>query len=93
MTVRNEPSVGTVAQFASFFTGKQSVKDPALLVSEALQSFQAAQDQLEAAQAEIEAQISDQQAVIAAASVKVSEANDSLSKISRIKVRIEEFLS
>lgn len=96
MTTRTEPSIGTpsVGQTLSqFFGGKQSLKDPAVLVTEALQTFTTAQQQIEAAQEQIQAQMAEDQVKIDQATARIQHASTEHSKLSRIADKIADLLS
>lgn len=90
MTARTEPSVGL---FNGMFTSKQSAKSHESIMTEALQGFTQAAANLDAAHATINEQIVADQEAIAALATKIGEANESLSRLARVRGRISDLIA
>jgi hypothetical protein len=92
MTTRNEPTVGAF-DISGLFGSKKVVKNPEQLLAEALQSFTDANAQLEKAQVEIARQKKEHEDEIAARQALLATADESHSRLERIKGRFAELLS
>lgn len=93
MTQRNEPTVSAF-DLGNLFGGKKVVaKTPEQLLSEALQSVTDANAQLEKAQTEIARQKKEHEDEIAARQKLLESADESHSRLERIKGRFAELLS
>lgn len=84
----NTQSVGLLQGF--FGKGKQDHKT---LLTDALQAFTEATGKLEAAELQINADIQDDLAEMEAISKRVGEQSESLSRLQRIKGKIEDLLA
>ncbi|UAV84580.1 hypothetical protein PHB09_084 [Pseudomonas phage PHB09] len=87
MTTRNEPVVGLSKIFGS------KAKSHSALADEALQAFTDAQTKLEVAQAAIQAQIEEDEKEVAIRQGKILGAQESHSRLERIKNRFADLLS
>jgi len=90
MTARTEPSVGL---FNGMFTTKQSVKSHEVVLADALQAFSEATTKLDAAHTIINEQIVADQEAIAVLATKIGEANESLSRLARVRSRISDLIA
>lgn len=95
MTTRTEPSIGTpsVGLLGGLFSTKQSVKSHEVILSDALQAFTEAQAGLDAAHATIEAQVAEHKAQAAIHTAKADAAGESLSRLARVRGRIQDMLA
>lgn len=94
MTQRTEPTVGFNAfDISNIFGKKVESKTPEQLLSEALQSFTDANTKLESAQAEIARQKKGHEDEIAARQSQLKVAEESHSRLERIKGRFAELLA
>lgn len=95
MTQRNEPTVSNSAfDISGFFGGKKEVvKTPEQLLAEALKGFTDAQAQLESAQNPIAAQKAEHEAEIKARQSLLATAEESHSRLERIKGRFADLLA
>ena len=88
MTTRNEPTVSTLSQI---FGSKP--KSHSVLADEALQAFTDAQSKLAVAQAAIQAQIEEDEKEVAIRQGKILGAQESHSRLERIKNRFADLLA
>lgn len=96
MIDRKEPTVTASAPtsiFDIFGGNKQSAKSHEVLMSEALQSFTTAQQQLERAQSQIQSQVEEHERQVAHHAAKAEEAGESLSRLARVAQRIQDILA
>lgn len=78
---------------AGLFTSKKPAIDPTALVNTALKGFKEAADNLVAAQGIIATQKEQHEQEIASLQAKAQECDEQSDRLSRIKDRLEEFLS
>ncbi len=71
----------------------QSIKNPTVLVSEALQTFTLAQQQIDAAKSAIQEQINIDQEKIEKAQARIEHATSEKGKLERIASKISDLLS
>lgn len=90
MSARTEPSVGL---FEGIFGTKQSVKSHEVVMAEALQAFTNAHAGLIEASSTIEAQIAEHEALAAEHTAKAAEAGESLSRLARVRARINDLIA
>lgn len=96
MTQRNEPTVGngtSAFDFTGMFSSKKVVKTHDELLKDALGAFTEAQVKLDAAQATITAQIEADEREVAIRQGKILAAEESRSRLERIKGRFADLLS
>ncbi|WVS24536.1 hypothetical protein PSPHG_CDS_0055 [Pseudomonas phage Psxphi15] len=94
MTQRNEPTVGSTSafDFTGMFSSKKG-KTPEQLMNDALAGFTQAQANLETAQAAIASQKADHEAEIEKRQRLLATAEESHSRLERIKGRFADLLA
>lgn len=90
MTARTEPSVGILN---GLFSTKQSAKSHEVIMSDALQAFSEATTKLDEAHATIEAQIESHRLQAAQHEAKALVAGESLSRLARVRGRIQDLIA